>query len=202
MFENNGTLLGTKASVAVVEQGLLWRIDDPDAARAPYTVWAIAQTMVIKVRPALPTVERVFKDQFAVELRPQVTISAGAGQAAGSWIVDNDSTNPQNLTTGYVKFVVTRPAGSALSVYGTQLHATRGFNQQEMTVVEMKLTVLRDGAGTTYLAPTTVCPNGIPYGQQGRISWEECLRAREAPPKPPTCVPSPIAPCRTPKSFV
>ena len=43
-----------------------------------------------------------------------------------------------------------------------------------------------------------MCPNGVPWAQNlgNGESWESAMRTQFKPPKPPTCVPSPIAGCR------
>jgi hypothetical protein len=75
----------------------------------------------------------------------------------------------------------------------------QGLTQQQIVPIVMNPTVLSadsDGA-RPYIDPTSMCPNGITYkvNSDNRTPWEQLLRARDAPPKPPPCVPSQIAPC-------
>jgi hypothetical protein len=80
-----------------------------------------------------------------------------------------------------------------LSVFGIQMNATRGLNQAAMVVIPVAKTLLSDKD----LDDTTVCPNGIRRGAQHAPDLSEMLRARLAPPQPPSCVPSPYTSCNT-----
>ena len=181
---------------------LAWELASVSAGiRTAYTIWAIPEEAEIVARPPLTTLDGVLFDQYQIVLQRTATV-ANETDDGGNWIVDNDSGNPKNLTTGYVKFLVRRDAKAAtLTFYGTDIHATRGYGQLQMLPIQVGPTVLRDSAlndDRPYLDATTMCPNGVPWAQNlgNGESWESAMRTQFKPPKPPTCVPSPIAGCR------
>jgi hypothetical protein len=144
----------------------------------------------------------VFMDKFQIALRWGATVAHETDdgqQAPPNWIVDNDSGSPDNMTTGYVQFLVTQGNAKPLSVYGIAMNATQGLNQQAMVQIEVKATKLSRDGHSSFLAADTVCPNGVKYGDNvaNNIALNDALRA-SAPPKPPPCVPSRVASCNAP----
>ncbi|SDR44401.1 Uncharacterized protein YjbI, contains pentapeptide repeats [Rhizobiales bacterium GAS113] len=192
-----GVQLGPKATVTSKRDGLLWKVDDPDGAQGTYFVWAIPLEKALEAGPSLPLLTSVFANEFQITLSPQATVSHEADdQDPPNWILDNGSGNPDDVATGYVQFLVKQDADSGLSVYGIEMHAAQGLNQQAMVVIEVKATTLRGDA--PYLAPDTRCPNGAAYSDnKDHVPWDDALRAR-TPPQPPPCVPSRVASCNAP----
>ena len=216
-FKQKGVQLSSATSVRVVDRdpktskGVAWQLTDPSPAKgnpSEYTVWAGYDPLgdsVIVARPDLPQVRELFLDKYEIHLRPQTTVtSSDATDGTKAWTIDNDSTNPSNLDTGYVVFL-TQLRTDSLVVYGTEIHATRlkSAGQLEMTILTFNATKFckttpcsKDGSNT-YLQPDTVCPNGIHLSdnQTQKMTWEKMMRAREHSPHPPPCIPSPYAPC-------
>jgi uncharacterized protein YjbI with pentapeptide repeats len=185
----------------------IWVVSDP-AAAGSYTVWEaidFAGTQVINARPSTPELTKLFSDNYAVVLFPQATIgSISTADETKAWVIDNDSTNPDNFQTGYVQFVLVQQ-GADLAGYGTLVHATRAAStgQDEMGIFSFAETNLRKDPqhdpGDTYLLDSTTCPNGYKLGvnqYEGR-TWAEMMQAQDRPPAPPPCVPSPVAPCNS-----
>ena len=102
---------------------------------------------------------------------------------------DNDSENPQNFSTGYVKFVV-KLNGSVLDMHGTAVRIERlGDNKQlQMDTETCNLTAV----AVTNMNSQMICPNGTALGmnQQAGERWDQLWLRAATPPKPPACVPS------------
>jgi hypothetical protein len=130
-----------------------------------------------------------FNDDLTLRWQASVAVDTAGKQ----WLLDNDSENPQNFSTGYVKFIVKLIVdGSMLDVYGTAVRIERlgDNNQLQMDTETCNLTAI----AVTNMNSQTTCPNGTRLGvnQQGGKNWDE-LWLRAAPgkmPKPPTCVPT------------
>jgi hypothetical protein len=106
------------------------------------------------------------------------------------WLLDNDSENPQNFSTGYMSFLL-RVNGSVLDVYGTAIRIVRlgDKNQQEFDTEPCNVTVL----GVTNMSGATICPNGISLSVNQSSSgenWDDLWLRASLPPKPPYCVPN------------
>jgi hypothetical protein len=120
--------------------------------------------------------------------------------AAGQrWLIDNDSENPKNFKTGYVKFIV-KLNGSVLDVYGIALRILRlgENNQEEFDTESCQITILSQ----TNMNAGTVLPNGVTLSMnQSRSgkSWDTLWLRASAPPRPPDCVPTGTQWCPPPK---
>jgi hypothetical protein len=119
--------LPDNAEIQTVEVGDIWQIVDGTQS---YTLWtdpdANGQTELYAA-PSLTKTQAAFH-QNNMTLRWQASVAVDtAGQ---QWLLDNDSENPQNFSTGYVKFIV-KLNGSVLDVYGTAVRIERlGDNKQ------------------------------------------------------------------------
>lgn len=115
------------------------------------------------------------------------------------WLLDNDSENPENFTTGYVRFVV-KLNGNVLDVYGTALRILRigDNNQQEFDTETCQITKLSQ----TNMNANTICPNGttlsVNQSRSGK-SWDTLWLRAVTPPRPPDCVPTDNNWCPPPK---
>jgi Uncharacterized low-complexity proteins len=148
------------------------------------------------VEPSLPKLQSAFsKNNYKLRWQAGVTV-----QTAGSqWLVDNDSENPANTDTGYVKFII-KLNGSELDVYGASLRITRmGANNQMVFDTETcKVTTL----AATNMSGDTICPNGTKLSvNQSRsgVNWDDKWLRASALPSPPTCVPTDNSWCSPPQ---
>jgi uncharacterized protein YjbI with pentapeptide repeats len=177
----------SNATIKTIEGGSVWQIVDQPTT---YTLWTDTDENAnteLYAASALTKTQAAFQ-QNGITLRWQAT--ATIDTAGQQWLLDNDSENPQNLSTGYVSFLL-KLDGSVLDVYGTALRILRlgANNQQEYDTETCNVTVL----GVTNMTGSTICPNGamlsvnqIQTGETWDTKW---LRA-SALPKPPTCVPT------------
>jgi hypothetical protein len=138
------------------------------------------------VRPAIPGVEDLFATH-SLPLTRRATISAAG---SGRWAVDNDSNNPFNPITNYIKCNVSNdPTEDTLDVYGSMLRVQRvgPGGTQAYTNIAIKAT----GLSQQDLQPSTVCPNSArtKVNAGDKLPFKRWMRARELP-KPPYCVPS------------
>lgn len=188
-FAAQGYPLSSGAQVQAIKQGIVWQVADLPIS---YTVWAgldYNNNMELYVRSSLADVSKQFQ-QHQTPLRSQATVSTFT-QGSG-WNIDNDSADPQNFDVGYMKFVVLKN-GNNLDVYGTAIHVQQlgANNQLVITNVQCKQTLLT----TTNLNGDTICPNGEAVShQKSGTSFSTWMRAM-APPKPPSCVPTPNTYC-------
>lgn len=186
-FTAAGHTLAAGATVSVGTMPTDWML--VDAAAGSYDLWLglnLDCTLTITVRPSMPAVIDLYAGH-SVALTRRATVSA---QSAGQWAVDNDSNNPFNAVTNYIKYnLAANAATGELDVYGSFLRVLQ-VGPDGISVlnnVQIALTALPQ----SQLQPSTVCPNssrtqtnideGVPFTQ-----W---MRARDLP-KPPFCVPS------------
>ena len=181
-------ILSDNAQIQTVEVGDIWQIVD---GAQSYTLWTDpdenGQTELYAA-PSLTKTQAAFH-QNDLTLRWQASVAVDTPEQ--QWLLDNDSENPQNFSTGYVKFIV-KLNGSVLDVYGSAVRVERlgDNNQLQMDTETCNLTAI----AVTNMNSQTMCPNGTTLGvnQQGGKKWDE-LWLRAAPgkmPKPPTCVPT------------
>jgi uncharacterized protein YjbI with pentapeptide repeats len=171
--------------IEVVEAGV-WQIVDGTQS---YTLWTVIDesgATVLYVAPSMTSTQAGF-EWGEVTLRWQA--SASADTPGQQWLLDNDSENPKNLSTGYVRFIV-KVNGNVLDVYGTAVRVVRlGDKQQEQMDTETcNETIL----GVDNMNSETTCPNGSKLGvnQQGGQKWDPLWLRAAMPPAPPTCVPT------------
>ena len=136
--------------------------------------------------PSLTKTQAAFH-QNNMTLRWQASVAVDtAGQ---QWLLDNDSENPQNFSTGYVKFIV-KLNGGVLDVYGTAVRIERlGDNKQlQMDTETCNLTAV----AVTNMNSQTICPNETALGanQQGGENGTSfgCARRRRRS-RPPVSQP-------------
>lgn len=185
--------LSSSASVAITTPGTVWAITD---GRTSYTLWTgvddFGQTELYAA-PSIPLLRTAFTQNGRGSLRWQAGVSAGG--SPGQWIIDNDSQNPQNTATGYMRFFL-ELNGSGVDVYGTSVRIIRmGDDGKNVYDTETcNVTTI----GVTNMDPNTICPNGtklsVNQGSTGK-SWDDAWLRAAAPPAPPTCVPTETSFC-------
>ena len=179
-------VLSNNAQIQTIDVGTVWQIVDGPLS---YTVWEDLDensNTELYVAPSL-TITRAAFQQNNIALRWQA--SAAIDTAGQQWLLDNDSENPQNFSTGYVKFILSLN-GSVLDVYGAAVRVERlGDNQQlQMDTENCNVTAL----AVTNMNGQTVCPNGtaLSVNQQSGENWDKLWLRAATPPKPPACVPT------------
>ena len=176
--------LSDAAQIQPVTKGEVWQIVDGPQS---YSLWVDPDEQgntELYAAPSLSITGAAFQ-QNSITLRWQT--SAAVDVPGQQWLLDNDSENPQNFSTGYVRFIL-RLNRSVLDVYGAAVRVERlGDKQQlEMDTENCNVTTL----AVTNMNPQTVCPNGTKVSDQpSEETWEQWLRAAK-PPTPPTCVPT------------
>jgi hypothetical protein len=181
-FDQQGQPLPSGAQLIADKIGSLWLIADTK----PYVVWSgVARDLqpTIFARRMLPQTTNAFA-RAGITLLPQALVDKWSGD---QWSIDNDSGNPHNLLTGYMKFVCLR-SDAGIDVYGTEIHIERlgPRNRREIAVLRCEPTIL----GPENLSADTICPNGSRLDQQlPRTQWTDWIRGRK-PPGPPICVPN------------
>jgi hypothetical protein len=144
-------VLSNNAQIQTVEIGDIWQIVDQPTT---YTLWTDADEngqTELYAAPSLTKTQAAFH-QNDLTLRWQASVAADtAGQ---QWLLDNDSENPQNFSTGYVKFIV-QLNGSVLDVYGTAVRIERlgDNNQLQMDTETCNLTAI----AVTNMNSQTIC---------------------------------------------
>ena len=190
--------LSATAQVKDIEVDSVWQIVDGTQS---YTLWTDPDetgTTKLYVAPSLINTQAGFEKRNMV-LRWQT--SATADTPGQQWLLDNDSENQKNFSTGYVRFIV-KLNGNVLDVYGTAVRVERlGDKQQlQMDTETCNGTVLV----VSNMSSQTICPNDSTLGvnqQQGSKTWDPLwLRAR-TPPAPPTCVPTDYQFCQPQKTI-
>ena len=185
-------ILSDNAQIQTVEVGDIWQIVD---GAQSYTLWTDPDengNTELYAAPSLTKTQAAFNHKN-MTLRWQA--SAAVDTAGQQWLLDNDSENPQNFSTGYVKFIV-QLNGSVLDVYGTAVRIERlgDNNQLQMDTETCNVTVI----AVTNMNSDTICPNGTALGvnqKTGGVQWDTKWLRATAPPKPPTCVPTDYSWC-------
>jgi hypothetical protein len=180
-------VLSDSAQIQTVEVGDIWQIVDGVQS---YTLWTDQDEngkTELYAAPSLTKTQAAFH-QNNMTLRWQA--SAAIDKANQQWLLDNDSENPQNFSTGYVKFIV-QLNGSVLDVYGTAVRIERlgDNNQLQMDTETCNVTVI----AVTNMNGETICPNGTKLSanqKTGGVQWDTKWLRATSPPKPPTCVPT------------
>lgn len=184
-FAAAGRTLGQTATVTAGTMPTDWQIADPTAGS--FDLWLglnVDCTLAIALRPSMPAVRDLFGEHsLALTRRATVTNSATG------WAVDNDSNNPFNAVTNYIKFNVVRGISGALDVYGSFLRVQQ--IGPEGAAIFRNVAVSLTALAQDQLQPTTVCPNSARTQTNiaDQLPFREWMRATELP-KPPFCVPS------------
>jgi uncharacterized protein YjbI with pentapeptide repeats len=187
--------LSNNAQIQTIEVGAVWQIVDGTAS---YTLWTDTDEdgkTELYAAPSLTRMRAAFK-RSSMTLRWQASASIDA--AGQQWLLDNDSENPQNFSTGYVKFIL-KLNGNMLDLYGTALRIIRlsDHNQDEFDTEACQVTLLTQ----TNMNADTVCPNGatlkVNQSRSGE-SWNEKWLRATVPPRPPDCVPTDFNWCPPP----
>ena len=179
--------LSNNAQIQTIESGSVWQIVDLDRS---YTLWTDVDEngdTELYAAPSLTLTQAAFQ-QNDITLRWQASVTLETLDQ--QWLLDNDSENPQNFSTGYMNFLL-MVNGTVLDVYGTALRITRlgDNNQLEYDTETCNVTVL----SVTNMNGSTICPNGATLTAnqtQSGETWDPRWLRASAPPKPPTCVPT------------
>jgi uncharacterized protein YjbI with pentapeptide repeats len=179
--------LSANAQIQTIEGGSVWQIVD---GQSSYTLWTDIDVSVkteLYAAPSLTNTRAAF-EQCGIMLRWQA--SASIDKADQQWLIDNDSQNPKNISTGYMRFLL-KLDGSVLDVYGTTLRIIRlgNGNQQEYDTETCNVTKLT----VTNMNGDTICPNGAKLStnqSRGGVQWDVKWLRASTPPAPPTCVPT------------
>ena len=184
--------LSASAQIETISPGSVWQIVD---GQSSYTLWTdIDQNgnTELYAAPSLIKTRAAFQ-QNEITLRWQA--SASIDKAGQQWLIDNDSENPQNSSTGYVRFLLMLDSG-VLDVYGTAVRVERlgDNNQLQIDTETCNVTVLT----VSNMNGETTCPNGstlsVNQSKSGE-NWDERWLRASAPPLPPTCVPTDYSWC-------
>jgi hypothetical protein len=148
-------VLSANARIETEEVGSVWQIVDQPTT---YTLWTDTDengNTELYAAPSLTKTQAAFH-QNNMTLRWQASVAVDtAGQ---QWLLDNDSENPQNFSTGYMSFLL-KLDGNVLDVYGTSVRILRlgAHNQNEFDTETCNVTQL----GVTNMNGATICPNGV-----------------------------------------
>ena len=184
-------ILTASAKVSTIEVDSVWQIEDQPKT---YTLWLSHDLKKLYVFTSLTNTRAGFKTaNISLDRRATASID-NAGQ---QWLVDNDSQNPKNLSTGYVTFVV-KLNGNVLDVFGSAVHIERLGDKQKLEIETVSCNVTT--IGVTNMDGQTICPNGtrLAENQQSGKNWDELWLRALTPPRPPDCVPSDQFWCRAP----
>ena len=179
--------LSSSAQIQTIAGGSVWQITNGPGT---YTLWTDADengNTELYAAPSLTITQAAFQ-QNGITLRWQASVVVDTPNQ--QWLLDNDSENPLNFSTGYVNFLLI-VNGTVLDVYGTALRIIRlgDNNQQEFDTETCNVTVL----SVTNMNGSTICPNGATLSANQAESgetWDERWLRASALPKPPTCVPT------------
>jgi uncharacterized protein YjbI with pentapeptide repeats len=185
-FAAAGTPLDPGATVTAGTMSTDWQIVDSTAS---YDVWLglnLDCALTITARRSIPAVMDFFANH-SLPLGHRATVAAAGDNR---WAVDNDSDNPFNPVTNYIKCNLSMASPSApLDVYGSMLRVQRVGPDGSLTFVNIAIRLTK--LGQAELAPSTVCPNSnrtkVNIGD--KLPFKQWMRARELP-KPPWCIPS------------
>lgn len=187
--------LSKDAQIQFVEKDSVWQIVDGNKS---YTLWTDPDergNTELYAASSLTITQAGFR-QRNTTLRFQIsTLTDTPGQM---WLLDNDSENPKNFSTGYVRFIV-KLNGKVLDVYGTALRILRlgNNNKQEFKTETCQITTISQ----TNMDADTICPNGSSLGvNQARSGkkWDDLWLRAATPPRPPDCVPTDFNFCPPP----
>ena len=180
--------LSADAKIHGVETDSVWQI--VDGAKS-YTLWIDtdehSQTELYAASSLTITQAGFKRRNMTLRWQASVLIDTSDQQ----WLLDNDSENPKNSSTGYMKFIV-KLNGKVLDVYGTAVRILRlGDHNQERFVTETcQVTILSE----TNMSPDTVCPNGatlsVNQAKSNNKLWDTLWLRAATPPRPPDCVPT------------
>ena len=184
--------LSNNAQINTIAGGSVWQIVN---APGSYTLWTDVDengNTELYAAPSLTITQAAFQ-QNGIGLRWQASVAIDTSNE--QWLLDNDSQNPQNFSTGYMNFLV-MVNGSVLDVYGTAIRIIRlgDNNQQEFDTETCNVTQL----SVTNMNGSTICPNGVTLTAnqtQSGETWDERWLRGSALPKPPTCVPTDVNWC-------
>ena len=185
-FLKNGVTLGSDARVTAFLRATDWQIVD---TAATYAVWlGIDEScnFALTVRPVMPNVTETFSNH-STPLGRRATVAAAGDDR---WQIDNDSNNPYNPVTNYIRFtVINNKIDGMLDIFGAAMRVLRAAaaGQMEYHNIRCDATVLSQDV----LTDSTVCPNSLrtEVNKKDHIPFKKWMRAKELP-KAPSCVPS------------
>jgi hypothetical protein len=185
-FATGGVTLSGDAKVTAATMSTDWQVVDTAAS---YDIWLglnLDCALAISGRSSMPAVFDFFANH-SLPLSRRATVTAGG---TGRWAMDNDSNNPFNPITNYIKTnLVIEASGAPLDVYGSMLRVQRVGPGGTQTFDNIAVGITK--LGQAQLQPSTVCPNSnrtkVNIGE--KLPFKQWMRARELP-KPPWCIPS------------
>lgn len=179
--------LSADAKIQIVEIDLVWQIVDGTKS---YTLWVGSDERGqarLYAASSLPKMRAAFQRNNMI-LRWQTSVMTDKPDL--QWLLDNDSENPKNFSTGYVKFIA-KLNGNLLDVYGSAIRILRmgDNNQEEFATETCQVTTI----SKINMNGDTVCPNGsnlsVNQSRSGK-DWDPLWLRAVLPPRPPTCVPT------------
>jgi len=185
-FFAKGISLGTSAYVTALQTPTDWQIIDTPTS---YSLWIGLDpycNLSISARPSMPNILSLFSEH-SMPLTYRATVYL---PEAGRWELDNDSNNPYNPVTNYIKFNISDSTeDKALDIYGSMLRILQlnPSGESEYKNIRCDQTVLPQNL----LKDNTVCPNSqrTQVNIQQGLPYKKWMRARVLP-KPPYCIPS------------
>jgi uncharacterized protein YjbI with pentapeptide repeats len=183
--------LSASAQIETISPGSVWQIVD---GAQSYTLWTDIDesgNTELYAAPSLTNTRAAF-GQHGLTLRWQASTEIDTTDS--QWLIDNDSENPLNTATGYVRFIV-KLNGSVLDFYGASIRITRLGDNNQMTYDTETCNLTKLTA--TNMNGDTICPNGKKLSvnqSESASNWNVWMRA-SAPPLPPTCVPTDYSWC-------
>jgi uncharacterized protein YjbI with pentapeptide repeats len=193
-FKQQKIFLTANAVITKVELSTVWNIVDGTRS---YTVWIDIDPEVdpdkdpfkgdrLFAAPSLTKTQAGFTNKNVTLRNQAMVIPDTANQ---QWLVDNDSENPKNHLTGYVRFIV-KLNGSVLDVYGSALRIIRlgDHDQEEFDTETCQVTKISQNN----MSAETVCPNGakLKTNQGSGKAWDDLWMRASTLPTPPVCVPT------------
>ncbi|WP_444930908.1 pentapeptide repeat-containing protein [Microbulbifer sp. SSSA002] len=184
-FKQNGIDLSSDATVEAKQQETDWLLTDTSVS---YNLWRGLNLyeLALTARPAVP----MLLSLFSLHSRPLTNRATVSSSQSGRWRVDNDSNNPFNPITNYIKFnLVNDKAGDTLNIYGDMFRVIRlsAQGETEYENVICGVTELPESV----LQASTICPNSVRFdvNQHAGTDYNQWMRAKELP-LSPYCVPS------------
>lgn len=186
VFKDHGVDLTSSATVVSSRQNTDWEIVD---SKTSYMLWLgldpYEYEWQVYVRSAIPTLIEGFSTH-SVPLTRRVTVRSDGEDC---WKIDNDSENPYNATTNYIRFnCVRNSADPCLEIYGYAMRVQRMESASQLAYhnVNCELTLLPEDK----MSASTVCPNSLrgEVNKSEHTPYKKWMRAKELP-KAPICVP-------------
>jgi uncharacterized protein YjbI with pentapeptide repeats len=185
-FAENKITLSASATIEAKQQETDWLLTDPSTS---YNLWRGLSKMselTLTARPAIPGIMAM----FASHSRALTTRAIITSAQTGRWAIDNDSNNPFNPVTNYIKFnVVSASENDSFNIFGNMMRVVQLSAKGELQYDNIRCDVTT--LPVKALQGTTICPNSALFklNEAAGTSYNEWMRAKELP-QPPYCIPS------------